>query len=95
MGVPLWLSCLICVCIITTVYARSIPRAKRLSKRETCTCTETPPQGETGGQTGDSLPYVLRIGAFNIKTFGTKKMEDEEVAGWITEVQVLIPITRN
>ena len=35
------------------------------------------------------LPYPLKLGAFNIKTFGKSKMSDDEVADYITQVQYM------
>ena len=90
MKAAVWFGVAVFLCVATLAFARSLADSKNLSGQTKCTCSETGQVSETGdnqAQVGDGLPHVLRIGAFNIKTFGAAKMRDAEVAGYITQVK--------
>ena len=71
------------LCALNNSNARSLTAPKTLSDE-----SKYPAQvREAVGKVGDPLPHVIRIGAFNIKTFGRAKMSDAEVAGYITQVR--------
>ena len=90
MKTAVWFGAAIFLYASNVSFSRSIADPKSLSGQTKCTCSETVQISESGdmhAQVGDGLPHVLRIGAFNIKTFGKSKMSDAEVADYITQVR--------
>ena len=71
------------LCILNNSDARSLTDSKTLSGESKYHAQVR----EAVGKVDDPLPHVIRIGAFNIKTFGRAKMSDAEVAGYITQVR--------
>ena len=83
MKTAVWFGTAIFLYISNVSFSRTTDDPKSLSGQTKCTCSDTVQISESG----DSLPHVLRIDAFNIKTFGKSKMSDAEVADYITQVR--------